>query len=85
MTIESASTGPIQLTNVCSLEDAEVLLRLLLAAPGRPVDWTTCHNAHTAIIQVLLALKPPLHGPPAGAFLRTFIEPHIRSGDIVGA
>lgn len=84
MTVESSTSGPIRLTGVCPLEDAERLLQALLISPGQAVDLTACNAAHTAVIQVLVAVMPVIEGPPAGEFLRTFIYPLVRSGDIAG-
>jgi hypothetical protein len=47
----------------------------MLADPDAPIDWRACDGAHTAVIQVLLAGRRVLAGPPAGAFLRAHVEP----------
>jgi hypothetical protein len=78
MTLESEGTGAIRLAGDIGLEDAENLLKALQASPGTPVDWTSVTSAHTAVIQVLIALKPRIEGYPANAFLREWIHPLIR-------
>lgn len=70
MTVRLATDGAIELSDSCPLEDAEILQQHLLAAPGSVVDWRACQQAHTAVIQVLLASRVTLHGPPAGDLLR---------------
>jgi hypothetical protein len=67
----------VTLDGTCSIEEAELLLQHLLAAPGAEVDWRTCEWAHTSVIQILLASKSVLIGPPRGAFLQNFIEPAL--------
>lgn len=65
----------IVLSGACPVEEAEMLLRLLCGNPQAAVDWGRCEEAHAAVIQVLLAARPRLLGPPAGAFLRERIAP----------
>jgi hypothetical protein len=61
----------------CPSQDAEALLRHLLAMPGATVDWRDCREAHTAVVQVLLASPGPIVGPPANDFLRDMVEPAL--------
>lgn len=81
MSVELANDSLIRLQGACPLEDAEDLLRLLIEQRGRAVDWTGCDIAHTAVIQVLLALRPVMIGLPAGKFLRTWISPLLQGQD----
>jgi len=80
LTIRMAGSDIIELEGSCSLEDAEVLFQHLLEHEAAVVDWRRCKEAHTAVIQVLLASKRPLHGPPAGAFLEKYIEAALGGG-----
>ncbi len=73
MTVHRSADGRIVLEGVCPIEDAEPLLRLLLADPGATVDWRPCEAAHTAVLQILLASHARMIGPPAGAFLKNQI------------
>ncbi len=75
MTVRVDAGGPILLEGACSIDDAEPLLQLLATTPSPTVDWRSCDWAHTAVIQVLLASRAPLQGPPRGALLREVIEP----------
>ena len=75
MTIRVFDDGTIALEGACPVEDAELLQRQLLAHPAATVDWRSCIGAHTAVVQILLAARPRLVGPPASAFLRTHLEP----------
>jgi hypothetical protein len=75
MTVRRAPDGTIELDGVCPIEDAESLHRHLLENPRSTVDWSACDSAHTAVIQILLALQPTLRGPPRGDFLREYIDP----------
>ena len=67
----------IMLEGSCPIEDAEPLLRHLLSNPNVTVDWRRCESAHTSLIQILLASRATLRGPPAGEFLRAQLEPLI--------
>ena len=68
----------VVLSGDCPLEDAEILVQRLIENGGAGVDWTQCEHAHTAVIQVLMAAKRPLKGPPSGEFLKTQIDPALR-------
>jgi hypothetical protein len=70
--------GSIRLFGVCHIDDAESLLRCLLAGgEGTTVDWRGCVEAHSAVVQILLATRPALIGPPANGFLQTHVAPLI--------
>ena len=77
MTVYTAD-GSIVLSDDCPSEDAEVLLQQLLALPSAAVDWRQCKSAHAAVVQLLMAAKRPLLGPPQGEFLRDLIEPALK-------
>jgi hypothetical protein len=79
MTVRAGDDGSIELIGACPGADAEPLLQLLLATPAATVDWRECRGAHTAVIQVLLAAKPKLLGPPADALLSEWVAPKIGS------
>jgi hypothetical protein len=69
--------GVIILEGDCPIDEAEPLLELLLANPGASVDWSACGQLHTAVVQVLLAARPPMEGEPGTPFLRRWIDPII--------
>jgi hypothetical protein len=75
MTVRLVNGTIIALEGACPIEDAETLLRHLLAARDAMVDWRRCEQAHTAVVQVLLASGATLRGPPQGAFLRRLVAP----------
>jgi hypothetical protein len=77
MTVRIAPSGFIELLGACPSQDAEPLLQSLLCTPQATVDWRGCQSAHTAVVQVLMAVRPRLLGPPAGAALSAWIEPVI--------
>lgn len=77
MTVRMATIGHIELIGTCPSGDAEPLLQLLLADRGASVDWRDCRGAHTAVIQVLMAVKPKLIGPPADEHLKDWVAPVI--------
>lgn len=55
---------------ICTIEDAEPLLDWILTNPKGKINLKQCEHLHTAILQVLMALKPdisvwPEEGSPA--------------------
>ncbi|HEX3843833.1 MAG TPA: hypothetical protein VHV80_05695 [Steroidobacteraceae bacterium] len=79
MTVRRGGDDSIELVGACPSTDAEPLLQFLLATPGATVNWRDCQGAHTAVIQVLMAAKPRLRGPPADPRLEQWVAPAIRS------
>jgi hypothetical protein len=56
------STDAIHLEGRCLVEDAETLLVALQQNPGMPIDVGSVQRLHMAVVQVLLALTPPVAG-----------------------
>ena len=81
MTVSLANAKTIALEGECPIDDAEPLVRLLLANPAANVDWRHCDGAHAAIIQILLISKAKLSGLPRNAFLADFIAGQIDRSD----
>lgn len=79
MTVRLAEDGSITLEGNCPSEDAEQLQRYLLSDPTAQVDWRCCVTAHTAVIQIMLAFRPVMMGPPSGDLLKRHIEPLMRA------
>jgi hypothetical protein len=77
MTVRRADDGTIWLVDDCPAEDADLLLQFLLEEDEAPMDWSLCRNAHTAIIQVLLAAGRVPAGIPRGTFLLEMICPAL--------
>lgn len=69
MSVRLDPAGTIRLEGGCPVEDAEPLLRLLQDHPSAPVDWTGCGPLHTAVLQIILAARPPLGGPCGDPFV----------------
>lgn len=65
----------IRLEGACPVEEAETLAALLLAEPGLGVEWSACTGLHTALVQVLLRLRPPLHGTCGDPFAARWLAP----------
>ncbi len=53
----------------CSVEDAETLLLALQEQPNANVSVAKVQKVHMAVLQILLALKPPIQGTAASPFL----------------
>ena len=77
MTVRRADDGTVWLLDDCPAEDADLLLQYLLEPGDTAVDWSLCRNAHTAVVQVLLAAGRPPTGTPQGTFLRELIVPAL--------
>ena len=73
MSVSTSEEGTIVLQGNCSVEDAEPLLRLLLSESARSVEWTHCDQLHTAVLQVLLAVKPKIAGPCGDLWVEQWI------------
>jgi hypothetical protein len=67
--------GAIVLEGACPVDEAETLLELLLAHPDYPVDASGARHFHTALLQVLLTMNPPIRGLPDDEFHRHWIAP----------
>ena len=72
--------GAIRIDGDCPVEDAEVLLSLLLMHDDAPVDLSGCGRLHAAPFQLLLALRPALTGTPAHPFVRDRLLPMLTAG-----
>jgi hypothetical protein len=79
MTVRLTEDGAIEVSGRCGVEDAESLQGYLLAAPESTVEWSACEHLHSAVLQVLLIARPHMRGAPRSAFLRTHVEPLLRS------
>lgn len=53
-----------------AIEEAETLLAWLKEHPEGVVNLQTCNHMHTAILQLLLAMRPPIKEPPEDPFLK---------------
>jgi hypothetical protein len=78
VTVRLVDGVTIVLEGQCEIDDADPLLRHLLAAPHATVDWRLCQGAHTAIIQILLASKAVVHGLPDSIFLQRNVAPLVK-------
>lgn len=70
-------TGPngAALSGICGVAEAETLLVWLLDHPMMQIDLTACQHVHTAVLQVLLALRPSITGQPADPGLAAWLMP----------
>jgi hypothetical protein len=78
MSVRRHENGNIALDGACPVEDAELLLKLLQAAPAASCDWTRCGHLHTAVLQVLLAARPKLVGPCGDPWVERWITGNIQ-------
>ncbi|TGD95131.1 hypothetical protein [Methylobacterium nonmethylotrophicum] len=81
MSLRDDGNGLIRLEGACPVEEAEALAALLLARPGAGVEWSRCTGLHTAVVQVLLRLRPPLHGTCGDPFAARWLAPLLAPSD----
>ncbi|TCP29660.1 hypothetical protein [Sphingomonas sp. BK235] len=55
------------LEECCTVEEALGLVAFLAERPGASVALARCTALHGALVQVLLAFRPPLHGAAPAA------------------
>jgi ABC-type transporter Mla MlaB component len=67
----------ISLEGQCRVEDAEPLLGWLQADRGRAVDLTDAEHLHTAVLQILMALRPHIRGAGKNSFIKDWIIPSL--------
>lgn len=66
-----------RLEGSCSVEEAEELLQWLQANPQGKVNLKECEHLHAAVLQVLMAVQPPLSAEPSDLFLARWVAPAI--------
>jgi hypothetical protein len=79
MSIEIASDC-IHLAGVVVVEEAESLAAHLKEHPQSAVNLSACESMHSAVLQVLLALKPQLVGLPSDPWLRSLLQSQFPNG-----
>ena len=65
----------IRLEGECRVEEAEPLLALLQEEAGREVDLADAGPLHTAVVQVLFALRPRIRAVPEDGFMTHWLLP----------
>ena len=79
----------LQIPSVVFLRDDGSMLvgeqaeRAASTDPTRVVDWRACDGLHTALVQILLRMRPVLQGPCRDGFLQQWIAPQLHAtGDV---
>ena len=67
----------IYLEGSCHVEEAETLLTMLQAQDERILDLGACDHLHAALVQVILALRPPVRDGCSDAFLSRWVLPGL--------
>jgi hypothetical protein len=70
----------VRIEGAAQVADAEPLLSALLDDPTRSVDLTASTRVHSAIIQILVALRPRIIGAPADRFQNGYIAALLDAG-----
>ncbi len=76
MPIEYKKTVAV-LSGICTVEEAEELLEWLHAHPGGKVNLKDLEHPHTAVLQVLMALRPSVSVPPQDEAMRAWLLPAL--------
>jgi hypothetical protein len=74
VSVRRGENGTIVLDGDCVVGDAESLLQHLQSTPAALLDWTSASRVHTAVLQVVLAVRPPLAGPCGDPFIRQWLR-----------
>lgn len=61
------------LSDAVSIDEAETLLGWMLAEPGLALDLTHCEHMHTAVLQLLLYVRPVIQHLPNSRLLRQWL------------
>ena len=69
----------LHLEGHCNVEDAEPLFAWLQTDPNRVVDLAEAMYLHTAVVQVLLALRPRIIGSSRDPFIEDWIFPSLQA------
>jgi len=69
------------LQGVCTVDEAEQLLEWLAQHPKGKVNLKQCEHLHSAVLQVLMALKPPLSAVPSDPVMASWLLPAISKSD----
>lgn len=77
MSVQVSNEGVIELKGVCSVDDAEPLLQLLVNNPEASVDWHACESVHAAVLQILLSARVLPQNKPMSSFLRDVVMPNL--------
>jgi hypothetical protein len=68
----------IHLEGACHVEDAEPLLAMIQADPGRQVVMSKAGPLHTAVVQILLHCRPIIQEGLADPFMSRWLLPLLR-------
>ncbi|HLN24415.1 MAG TPA: hypothetical protein VK558_10560 [Patescibacteria group bacterium] len=69
----------------CAVEEALPLLEFLQVHPAARVNLRACTHMHTAILQVLMAVRPKVATLPGEDFLRHWLTPLLAPLLVKGA
>jgi hypothetical protein len=70
----------IYLEGRCLVEDAEPLLLALQDHVGMAVNLENAGRLHLAVVQILMAAKPPITGAPKDPIIGRLLLPALAAG-----
>ncbi len=80
MTVRVAG-DTIYVEGVGHVAEAEPILSALLEDPSRTIDLSGTTRLHSAVIQLLLALRPRTIGAPADSFQSSYLVALLDAGE----
>ena len=70
----------VRIVGNAPVSDAEPVLAALLDDPLRTIDLTRAAHLHSAVIQILLAVRPRITGKPSYPFFTAYVLPQLDRG-----
>lgn len=67
--------------DVCTVEEVMTVHEWLLKHKSARIDLSACTHMHTALLQLLLAVRPKLAAAPTDAFLAAWVAPLLLARD----
>lgn len=67
----------VSLDGVCTVEEAETLFSWTQEHPDAAINLAGCDHVHTAVLQVLMAVRPKISAGPTNPAVRDWLMPII--------
>jgi hypothetical protein len=67
----------IRISGNASVADAEPILAALHQDPSRRIDLREAGHLHSAVVQILLAVRPRITGGPSYPFFSAYVLPQF--------
>jgi len=74
----------VRFVDTCTVDEALEFQEWLGVAEAPRVDLSACTHLHTALFQILLAVRPKRIGSPVDPFLARWVEPLLSAASVAG-